>query len=121
MFYLDNPRGKEGMKTLPHKATMGATAGGTLRLLEWSINSSFLDGHGIKENASFVSVQTVMEIGAHGVETVNLASRVVERPAVIFDFSSLLSQIPLTDTTKARNMAWPSKKHGLQKTALFND
>jgi len=50
------------MKTLPHNAFVGAIAGCTLRLFERSINSSCLDGHVIKGDAWFGSVQTAMEI-----------------------------------------------------------
>jgi hypothetical protein len=69
MLYLEIQRGKEGMKTLPHNAFVGAIAGCTLRLFERSINSSCLDGHVIKGDAWFGSVQTAMEIGARGGET----------------------------------------------------
>ena len=58
------------MKNLPHNATMGATAGCTLRLLEGSNNGSCIDGHGIKGDAWFGSVRTAMEIGARGGEAV---------------------------------------------------
>jgi hypothetical protein len=36
---------------------------------------------------------------------------------LLLSLTSLLSQIQLTDISKADNMTWPLKKHGLQKTA----
>jgi hypothetical protein len=70
MLYLEIQRGKEASKSLHHNAAMGATDGCTLRLLEGTSNGACLEGHGIKGDAWFGSVQTTMEIGARGGQTI---------------------------------------------------
>jgi hypothetical protein len=68
MLHLEIQRGKEGMKGSRHNASMGATAGCTLRLLEDTATGQPCKG--IKADAWFGSVVAASQLAVRGFEAV---------------------------------------------------
>jgi len=70
LVHLEIQRGKEGMKGAKYNASIGATAGCTLRCLEACATAEGQQCNGIKGDAWFGSVTCAAELSVQGYEAV---------------------------------------------------